>query len=77
MHMKTIRGIKIGGLQSKIFSLILFLIVGLIGTYTVVFGIHIKHLSAIVQRTGALGPMDSIYLRDPDGNLVEISVYRY
>ena len=31
----------------------------------------------IVQRTGALGPMDSIYLRDPDGNLVEISVYRY
>jgi len=30
----------------------------------------------IVQRTGALGPMDSIYLRDPDGNLVEISVYR-
>ena len=53
MHMKTIRGIKIGGLQSKIFSLILFLIVGLIGTYTVVFGIHMKHLSAIVQRTGA------------------------
>ena len=30
-----------------------------------------------MQRTGALGPMDSIYLRDPDGNLVEISVYRY
>ena len=53
MHMKTIRGIKIGGLQSKIFSLILFLIVGLIGTYTVVFGIHMKHLTAIVQRTGA------------------------
>lgn len=30
----------------------------------------------IVQRTGALGSMDSIYLRDPDGNLVEVSVYR-
>ena len=30
----------------------------------------------IVQRTGAMGPIDSIYLRDPDGNLVEISVYR-
>ncbi len=53
MHMKTIRGIKIGGLQSKIFSLILFLIVVLIGTYSVVFAIHMKHLSAIVQRTGA------------------------
>ena len=30
----------------------------------------------IVGRTGAMGPIDSIYLRDPDGNLVEISVYR-
>ena len=30
----------------------------------------------IVQRTGAMGPIDSIYLRDPDGNLVEISVYK-
>ena len=30
----------------------------------------------IVPRTGALGPMDSIYLRDPDGNLIELSVYR-
>ena len=26
-------------------------------------------------RTGALGPMTSIYCRDPDGNLVEISSY--
>lgn len=30
----------------------------------------------IVQRTGACGPMDSIYLRDPDGNLIELSVYQ-
>lgn len=30
----------------------------------------------IVQRTGANGPIDSIYLRDPDENLVEISVYK-
>ena len=28
-----------------------------------------------VQKTGALGPMHSIYVRDPDGNLVEISNY--
>jgi catechol 2,3-dioxygenase-like lactoylglutathione lyase family enzyme len=28
-----------------------------------------------VERTGALGPIRSVYVRDPDGNLVEISVY--
>jgi len=28
-----------------------------------------------LQRTGALGPMESVYLRDPDGNLVELAVY--
>lgn len=28
-----------------------------------------------VRRTGALGPMTSIYLRDPDGNLVELASY--
>ncbi len=28
-----------------------------------------------VARTGALGPMHSVYLRDPDGNLIEISRY--
>lgn len=26
-------------------------------------------------RTGAMGPIHSIYLRDPDGNLVEVSEY--
>ena len=28
-----------------------------------------------VARTGARGPITSLYLRDPDGNLVEISTY--
>ncbi len=28
-----------------------------------------------VQRTGAVGKLNSIYVRDPDGNLVEISNY--
>lgn len=28
-----------------------------------------------VPRNGALGPMTSVYFRDPDANLVEVSVY--
>ena len=44
----------------------------------------IAHLRALdvplvegpVIRTGARGEMDSVYVRDPDGNLVEISNYR-
>jgi len=28
-----------------------------------------------VAKTGALGPIRSVYVRDPDLNLVEISVY--
>ncbi len=28
-----------------------------------------------VKRTGAVGPIESIYVRDPDGNLIEISNY--
>lgn len=30
-------------------------------------------LEGPVKRTGALGPIESIYLRDPDGNLLEIA----
>jgi catechol 2,3-dioxygenase-like lactoylglutathione lyase family enzyme len=28
-----------------------------------------------VSRNGARGPMTSVYFRDPDGNLVEVSHY--
>ena len=42
-----------------------------------------KHLASVgvaitdgpVPKTGALGPMTSVYCRDPDGNLVEIATY--
>lgn len=32
-------------------------------------------ITDIVDRHGARGPMKSIYLRDPDGNLIEIARY--
>jgi catechol 2,3-dioxygenase-like lactoylglutathione lyase family enzyme len=28
-----------------------------------------------VERVGALGPMTSVYCRDPDGNLIEVATY--
>jgi catechol 2,3-dioxygenase-like lactoylglutathione lyase family enzyme len=28
-----------------------------------------------VRRIGAMGPMNSLYIRDPDGNLIEVSNY--
>ncbi len=28
-----------------------------------------------VTRTGALGPIESVYIRDPDGNLIELARY--
>ena len=35
----------------------------------------VEILEGPVAKTGALGPMKSVYVRDPDLNLVEISVY--
>jgi catechol 2,3-dioxygenase-like lactoylglutathione lyase family enzyme len=34
-------------------------------------------LEGPVVKTGALGPITSIYCRDPDGNLIEISRYEH
>jgi catechol 2,3-dioxygenase-like lactoylglutathione lyase family enzyme len=36
----------------------------------------VQILQGPVERAGALGPMVSVYCRDPDGNLVEISSYQ-
>lgn len=38
-------------------------------------GHHIAIEEGIVDRTGATGPVRSIYIRDPDKNLIEISNY--
>lgn len=35
----------------------------------------VEILEGPVARTGAQGPINSIYLRDPDGNLLELSQY--
>jgi catechol 2,3-dioxygenase-like lactoylglutathione lyase family enzyme len=36
----------------------------------------IEILHGPVKKEGALGTMKSVYLRDPDGNLIEVSSYR-
>ena len=43
----------------------------------------VEHLNSLlvpilegpVARTGAVGPIQSVYFRDPDANLIEVSVY--
>ena len=35
----------------------------------------IEILQGPIERTGALGPINSIYIRDPDANLIELSTY--
>lgn len=38
-------------------------------------GLGVAVVEGPVSRTGALGEMTSVYLRDPDENLVEVSTY--
>lgn len=37
--------------------------------------LDVQIVEGIVPRTGAVGSIESIYIRDPDGNLLEISRY--
>lgn len=37
--------------------------------------LEIKVLQSPVARTGAMGKIRSVYFRDPDGNLLEVSTY--
>lgn len=36
---------------------------------------EVEIIEGPVERTGALGPMISVYFRDPDRNLIEVSSY--
>ena len=36
---------------------------------------NVRIIEGPVAKTGAMGPMRSVYVRDPDLNLIEISVY--
>ena len=36
---------------------------------------HVPLVAGPVERTGALGPIQSLYIHDPDGNLIEIANY--
>ena len=36
---------------------------------------HVEIIEGPVLRAGASGPINSVYIRDPDGNLIELSNY--
>jgi catechol 2,3-dioxygenase-like lactoylglutathione lyase family enzyme len=55
-----------------------FCFITAVGPEDVVAHLHecgVMIVAGPAQRAGALGPMRSVYCRDPDGNLVEISTY--
>ena len=58
-NMKIIKGLKLGGLQQKIFNLVLVFILILIGVYTAVSVWHQRNLTQIVQEA-AVQQQDSI-----------------
>jgi catechol 2,3-dioxygenase-like lactoylglutathione lyase family enzyme len=43
------------------------------GVLAHVRGLGIEIIQGPVPRTGATGPLNSIYFRDPDGNLIEVA----
>ncbi|MBD0334283.1 MAG: VOC family protein [Cyanobacteria bacterium Co-bin13] len=51
----------------------LMLVTPLEGAIAHLHALNIAILVGPVQRTGATGPIQSIYLRDPDGNLIELA----
>ena len=59
--------------ETTIFSIIMSY--QLNSTYAIEF-LGIKIEEGIVSRTGAMGEIESIYLRDPDKNLIELSNYK-
>lgn len=36
---------------------------------------RVEVIEGPIERTGAVGAMESVYFRDPDGSLVEVSNY--
>ena len=36
---------------------------------------HVEILEGPVEKSGATGPIQSVYFNDPDNNLIEVSVY--
>ena len=44
-------------------------------TFSRIHTLQVLEGSKVVERTGAVGKLRSVYCRDPDGNLIEVSNY--
>ena len=54
-----------------------FLVEGSLTDWAIRFAqAEVEVIEGPVRRTGATGPIESLYVRDPDGNLIEVSVPR-